>query len=100
MTKSRARGHSRRARTPGVWTDNRGHKRTEGVMGDLEHANVLLEGRLMPLLDHSLPDLNRLADTLRQYALLRTLVDLKERIARLEKLAKQQPAARRARKAA
>lgn len=69
-----------------VETTQAGAKRVPGLVGDLEHAESMLgRGRLLPLLDFETSDLLRLAETLRVYARNRDLVELAERIERLEK---------------
>lgn len=73
-------------------------KSTEGVMDWMQHAATVLGGEavLHRVLAYDFAALNRLAEALRAYAIGRALVDLEERIERLE----QSTAPRRAGRAA
>jgi len=86
--------------TATTWVDTEGRKRTEGVMGGLEHAATLIgEPTLFRLLEYATSDLLEFAAFVQQYAHGRDCVALAERVGRLEARAKKRMT-RRARKAA
>lgn len=69
-----------------VWNDGEGRKRTVGVVGDLEHAGLLVgESALFGLLEYDLSELWRFAAFIQQYALGREFLALAERHTRPER---------------
>ena len=62
------------------------HRNVEGVLGDLEHAAIMLgsESKLYEVCDYSWSDLMQLSDTLRTYTMGRELVEIRDAIGRIE----------------